>query len=278
MSKLKHGKGGSPLSENRIKVLLADNNRELCSVLAEHIGIQEDMELVAIAYDGLQAVELIKEYQPDVLILDITMPYLDGIGVMERLADNPDAPKVIVLTAFEQESMVQRLIAMGAVYYMVKPFDTLILLERIRQFGHKNGNYTKEIYSSVLSAARGLSRHQLELEVTKIFHEMGVPAHFRGYAYLRDAIILAIQEEDILGNITKNLYPRIAEKYNSTSSGVESAIRHTIEIGWERGNLESFKKMFGTENYQKDRSRFPTAASFIAKVADRIRLQLQIPS
>ena len=281
MSKLKHGKGGSPLSENRIQVLLADNNRELCSVLAEHIGIQEDMELVAIAYDGLQAVELIKEYQPDVLILDITMPYLDGIGVMERLADNPDAPKVIVLTAFEQESMVQRLIAMGAVYYMVKPFDTLILLERIRQFGHKNGNYTKEsqnIYSSVLSAAKGLSRHQLELEVTKIFHEMGVPAHFRGYAYLRDAIILAIQEEDILGNITKNLYPRIAEKYNSTSSGVESAIRHTIEIGWERGNLESFKKMFGTENYQKDRSRFPTAASFIAKVADRIRLQLQIPS
>ncbi len=91
MSKLKHGKGGSPLSENRIQVLLADNNRELCSVLAEHIGIQEDMELVAIAYDGLQAVELIKEYQPDVLILDITMPYLDGIGVMERLADNPDA-------------------------------------------------------------------------------------------------------------------------------------------------------------------------------------------
>lgn len=267
------------MEEKRIRVVLADNNRELCSILAEHIGMQEDMELVAIAYDGLQAVELIKEYKPDLLILDITMPYLDGIGVMERLAEIPDAPQVIVLTAFEQESMVQRLIAMGAVYYMVKPFDIKTLLERIRQFGHQNGDYIKDSshkYKALPVQSKGTSRHQLELEVTKIFHEIGIPAHFRGYAYLRDAIILAIQEEDILGNITKNLYPRIAEKYNSTASGVESAIRHTIEIGWERGNIESFKKMFGTESPQGVSARFPTAASFIAKVADRIRLQLKL--
>ncbi|MBA2132041.1 sporulation transcription factor Spo0A [Hydrogenispora sp. UU3] len=274
-------RGGVCLAEERIRVVLADNNRELCKVLAEHIGIQDDMELVGIAYDGLQAIELIQAQKPDVLILDITMPYLDGIGVMERLAEMSDAPQVIVLTAFEQESMVQRLIAMGAVYYMVKPFDTLTLLERIRQFGRNQEDFVKEnrnFYSPMPTPAKNISRQQLELEVTKVFHEMGVPAHFRGYAYLRDAIIMAIQEEDILGNITKNLYPRIAEKYNSTASGVESAIRHTIEIGWERGNCESFKKMFGTDHYQSDKARFPTAASFIAKVADRIRLQLQITS
>lgn len=268
------------MEEMGIRVILADNNRELCSILAEHIEMQEDMELVAIAYDGLQAVEQIKEYKPDLLILDITMPYLDGIGVMERLAELPDAPQVIVLTAFEQESMVQRLIAMGAVYYIVKPFDIKTLLERIRQFGNQNRDYIKDSpnsYNPLPLPSKGISRHQLELEVTRIFHEIGIPAHFRGYAYLRDAIILAIQEEDILGNITKNLYPRIAEKYNSTASGVESAIRHTIEIGWERGNIESFKKMFGTENPQGVRARFPTAASFIAKVADRIRLQLKLP-
>ncbi|NLC52487.1 MAG: sporulation transcription factor Spo0A [Firmicutes bacterium] len=275
------GKGGVYLAEDRIRVVLADNNRELCKVLAEHIGIQEDMELEGIAYDGLQAIELIQAHEPDLLILDITMPYLDGIGVMERLAEMNKAPQVIVLTAFEQESMVQRLIAMGAVYYMVKPFDTLTLLERIRQFGRHQEDYVKEsrnFYNPLPTPAKNFSRQQLELEVTKIFHEMGVPAHFRGYAYLRDAIIMAIQEEDILGNITKNLYPRIAEKYNSTASGVESAIRHTIEIGWERGNCESFKKMFGTDHFQTEKARFPTAASFIAKVADRIRLQLQISS
>ncbi len=268
------------MSDEIIRVVLADNNLELCHVLSEHIKIQEDMELVAVAYDGLQALEMVKEYKPDVLILDITMPYLDGIGVMERLVEIGDAPEVIVLTAFEQESMVQRMISMGAAYYMVKPFDTLILMERIRQFGKKHGDYTKESshkYNSPPISTKGFSRHRLEIEVTKLFHEMGVPAHFRGYSYLRDAIIMTVQEEDILGNITKNLYPRIAEKYNSTSSGVESAIRHTIETGWERGNPESFKKMFGIDNYQGTRSRFPTAASFIAKVADRIRLQLQVP-
>ena len=136
-------KGGVFLAEDRIRVVLADNNRELCKVLAEHIGIQDDMEL-GIAYDGFQAIVLFQAHKPDLLILDITMPYLDGIGVMERLAEMNDAPQVIVLTAFEQESMVQRLIAMGAVYYMVKPFDTLTLLERIRQFGRHQEDYAKE--------------------------------------------------------------------------------------------------------------------------------------
>lgn len=260
---------------SEISIVIADNNRELCATLSDLIELQEDMELTGTAYDGIEALQLVEESKPNVLILDITMPYLDGIGVLEKLAEFEHPPIVIILTAFEQEAMIQRLITMGASYYMVKPFDASTLIERIRQFATrrqpsplKNLKATEEpgIYNS---SCRERTNSQLELEVSKLFHEMGIPAHFRGYAYLRDAIVMASREVEVLGNITKNLYPRIAEKYRSSASGVESAIRHTIEIGWERGNSEFIRDFFGAEN---GKNRFPTTASFIAKVADKLRL------
>ncbi len=260
---------------SKISIVIADNNRELCATLSDLIELQEDMELIGTAYDGIEALQLVEESKPNVLILDITMPYLDGIGVLEKLAEFEHPPIVIILTAFEQEAMIQRLITMGASYYMVKPFDASSLIERVRQFATKrqssplkNLKATEEpgIYNS---NCREKNNSQLELEVSKLFHEMGIPAHFRGYAYLRDAIVMAAKEVEVLGNITKNLYPRIAEKYRSSASGVESAIRHTIEIGWERGNSEFIRDFFGAEN---GKNRFPTTASFIAKVADKLRL------
>lgn len=263
--------------EGKIGVMIADNNRELCNVLSDHIRLQSDMELLSVAYDGLEAMEKIHAVNPEVLILDITMPYLDGIGVMERLQEVSPMPKVIVLTAFEQEAMVQRMISMGAVYYMAKPFDITTLLERIRQFGRDI--QTKEVRakddmmtSRPATASRERSENDLEMKVSRIFHEMGIPAHFRGYAYLRDAIMMSVHEVELMGNITKHLYPRIAEKYRSTPSGVESAIRHTIEVGWQRGNPEYFVKIFGPGE-RGTQGKFPTTASFIAKVADRLRLE-----
>lgn len=262
-----------------ISVVIADNNRELCATMAELIEMQEDMELIGAAYDGIEALQLVEKSKPTVLILDITMPYLDGIGVLEKLARFETPPIVIILTAFEQEAMIQRLIIMGAAYYMVKPFDAATLIERIRQFASKHQpsplrsiKATEEpgIYN-VNHREKTIS--QLELEISKLFHEMGIPAHFRGYAYLRDAIIIAAREVEVLGNITKNLYPRIAEKYRSSASGVESAIRHTIEIGWERGNSDFIRDFFGAEN---GKNRFPTTASFIAKVADKLRLEAKL--
>jgi two-component system response regulator (stage 0 sporulation protein A) len=261
---------------SKIKIVIADNNRELCNTLTDLIEFQDDMELVGVAFDGLEALKVIENIKPEVLILDITMPYLDGIGVLERLAEFPERPIVIVLTAFEQEAMIQRLTTLGATYYMVKPFDANTLFERIRQFTANrpvSSRVTKvqeERNSYPLHARREKSINELELEVSKLFHEMGIPAHFRGYAYLRDAIIIATKEVEVLGNITKNLYPRIAEKYQSTASGVESAIRHTIEIGWERGNTDFMEEFFGFEN---QKNRFPTSASFIAKIADKLRLE-----
>ncbi len=267
----------------KIKIVIADNNRELCETLSDLIELQEDMELAGVAYDGIEALQVIDKYKPEVLILDITMPYLDGIGVLERLAEFPERPMVIVLTAFEQESMIQRLISLGATYYMVKPFDAPTLFERIRQFvsgqtttrkinkvGEESFTYTN---STTNGARKEKTVNQLELEVSRLFHEMGIPAHFRGYSYLREAIIIATKEAEVLGNITKNLYPRIAEKYRSTASGVESAIRHTIEVGWERGNSDFMDEFFG---FDSQKGRFPTTASFIAKIADKLRLESKV--
>jgi two-component system response regulator (stage 0 sporulation protein A) len=264
---------------SEIKIVIADNNRELCATLADLIELQEDMELIGTAYDGIEALQVVEDTKPNVLILDITMPYLDGIGVMEKLAEFEQPPIVIILTAFEQEAMIQRLITMGASYYMVKPFDASTLIERIRQFAKKHQSSplktikTSEEPGTYAANRREKNISQLELEVSKLFHEMGIPAHFRGYAYLRDAIIMAAREVEVLGNITKNLYPRIAEKYRSSASGVESAIRHTIEIGWERGNSDFIRDFFGAEN---GKNRFPTTASFIAKVADKLRLESRL--
>jgi two-component system, response regulator, stage 0 sporulation protein A len=260
----------------KVKIVIADNNRELCNTLADLIEFQEDMELVGVAFDGLEALKVIENTKPEVLVLDITMPYLDGIGVLERMTEFPERPIIIVLTAFEQEAMIQRLTNLGATYYMVKPFDANNLFERIRQFtvDQTNPNRVSRVQDEhnayTIPFRREKSTNELELEVSKLFHEMGIPAHFRGYAYLRDAIIIATKEVEVLGNITKNLYPRIAEKYQSTASGVESAIRHTIEIGWERGNTDFMEDFFGFEN---QKNRFPTSASFIAKIADKLRLE-----
>jgi two-component system response regulator (stage 0 sporulation protein A) len=262
-----------------ISIVIADNNRDLCATMADLIEMQEDMELIGAAYDGIEALQLIEKYRPTVLILDITMPYLDGIGVLEKITQYENPPIVIILTAFEQEAMIQRLITMGASYYMVKPFDAATLIERIRQFAsNRRSSPIKTIKATEEPGTYSLryrekSDSQLELEVSKLFHEMGIPAHFRGYAYLRDAIIMAAREVEVLGNITKNLYPRIAEKYRSSASGVESAIRHTIEIGWERGNSDFIRNFFGAEN---GKNRFPTTASFIAKVADKLRLESKL--
>ncbi|MGI5852973.1 MAG: sporulation transcription factor Spo0A [Bacillota bacterium] len=271
----------------KIRVLIADNNRDLCAALAEHIELQQDMELAGVAYDGLEALEKIRESHPDVIILDITMPYLDGIGVLEQMPTFEDGtyPRVIVLTAFEQENMIQRLISLGADYYMVKPFDMNTLFERLRQFSRKSQSALPQSrehsaeYISAPKAARsksGSSPTDIELEITRVFHEMGIPAHFRGYVYLREAILMSVHDVELLGNITKNLYPKIAEKYKSTPSGVESAIRHTIEVVWQRGNIDYICDFFGYSDGCK--SRFPTTASFIAKVTDKIRLETRVVS
>ncbi|WP_145023818.1 sporulation transcription factor Spo0A [Paenibacillus sp. Y412MC10] len=264
----------------KIEVLLADDNREFTNLLAEYITEQDDMMVTGIAYNGEEVLNMISESRkiPDVLILDIIMPHLDGLGVLERLREMnlSTQPKIIMLTAFGQENITQRAVQLGASYYILKPFDMEVLASRIRQLvGQQHittGNMTvSTTKSNVVPMAKGKN---LDANITSIIHEIGVPAHIKGYQYLREAITMVYNNIEILGAITKTLYPAIAEKFKTTPSRVERAIRHAIEVAWTRGNIDSISHLFGyTINISKSK---PTNSEFIAMVADKLRIEHKV--
>ncbi|MGB9662711.1 MAG: sporulation transcription factor Spo0A [Moorellaceae bacterium] len=248
-----------------IKVLVADDNKEFCEVLEEFFSEQPDLVVTGVAHNGHETLQLIREREPDVVVLDIIMPHLDGIGVLERLAECETRPKVVVLTTLGQEAMTIRTLELGADYYILKPFDLEVLGNRVRQLA--NGQPV------VASSSPSRSRNW-DVEVTKIIHQMGVPAHIKGYQYLREAILLVIEDINLLGAVTKELYPMIARKYMTTPSRVERAIRHAIELAWDRGNVEVINKFFGyTINMERGK---PTNSEFIAMVADKLRIGAKI--
>lgn len=251
-------------------MLVADDNREFCELLKEFVNSQDDLVLAGLAYNGLEALELIEQQKPDVVVLDVIMPHLDGIGVLEKISSNVISvrPKVIMLTAFGQESVTQRAVELGADYYILKPFDFAVLATRIRQLskGVVGGGGSEYISP--------IKTKNLDVAVTNIIHEMGVPAHIKGYHYLRDAILMVIDEIGLLGAVTKELYPMIAQKYNTTPSRVERAIRHAIELAWDRGNIEMMTKFFGY-TINLDRGK-PTNSEFIAMVADKLRIEVKV--
>ncbi|GEA15939.1 MAG: two-component system, response regulator, stage 0 sporulation protein [Moorella sp. (in: firmicutes)] len=248
-----------------IKVLIADDNREFCEVLEEFFNRQQDFVLSGIAHNGHETLQLIQEQEPDVVILDIIMPHLDGIGVLERLNDlnYEPRPKIVILTALGQESTTLRSMELGADYYILKPFDLEVLGNRLRQLA--NG------YSLPAPPAQlNRSGRNMDVEVTKIIHQMGVPAHIKGYQYLREAILMVIDDVSLLGAVTKELYPLVARKFMTTPSRVERAIRHAIELAWDRGNVEMMNKFFGyTINVERGK---PTNSEFIAMIADKLRI------
>ncbi|MGI6449567.1 MAG: sporulation transcription factor Spo0A [Desulfitobacteriia bacterium] len=262
-----------------IRVLLADDNRDFVEILREYISSQEDMVLAGIAYNGNDALEMIIKEEPDVVVLDIIMPHLDGLGVMEKLNDYGQKPRVIILTSFGQENMTQRAVQLGADYYILKPFDLDTLGKRIRQLVNcpevtpapvKIPTKSVINYSDNDKPSSGKTVKVAEVEVTKMIQQMGVPAHVKGYQYLRDAIICVINDVSLLGAVTKELYPMIAKKYNTTPSRVERAIRHAIELAWDRGNIDFMNKFFGY-TINVDRGK-PTNSEFIAMVADKLRI------
>lgn len=256
----------------KIKVCVVDDNRELVNLLEEYINSQEDMEVVGVAYNGQDCLEMLDSLEPDILVLDIIMPHLDGLAVLGKLREmgkNP-MPNVIMLTAFGQEDVTKKAVELGASYFILKPFDMDHLASNIRQV---SGNSTPIIRKST-----GTYRTQteakpknLDASITSIIHEIGVPAHIKGYMYLREAISMVYNDIELLGSITKVLYPDIAKKYNTTASRVERAIRHAIEVAWSRGNIESISSLFGyTVSMTKAK---PTNSEFIAMVADKLRLE-----
>ena len=261
---------------SKINVILADDNREFTHMLTEYISEQDDMEITGVAFNGDEVLEMIEEgNHPDILILDIIMPHLDGLGVLEKLQEMnlKPQPKIIMLTAFGQENITQKAVQLGASYYILKPFDLDVLSNRIRQLMNNQASVssTSQSRKNVVPMAKGKN---LDVNITNIIHEIGVPAHIKGYQYLRDAITMVYNQIEILGAITKTLYPSIAEKYNTTPSRVERAIRHAIEVAWTRGNIDSISHLFGyTVNISKSK---PTNSEFIAMVADKLRLDHKV--
>jgi two-component system response regulator (stage 0 sporulation protein A) len=250
-----------------IKIMIVDDNRDFCEALKKYFDGLEDCEVCNVAHNGLQALEMLEQNKPDVMILDLVMPHLDGIGVLEKLAVEyeDESPKVIILTAFGQEAMTKRAVELGANYYIIKPFDLDVLANRVRQLANNHAESTHNSLPRV---------RNLDVEVTNLIHQMGVPAHVRGYQYIRDAILMVVDETSLLGAVTKELYPAIAEKYDTTPSRVERAIRHAIELAWDRGNVELMNKFFG---YTIDVERGkPTNSEFIAMVADRLRVGAKV--
>ncbi len=249
------------MSSRAIRVIVADDCRSFSRMLTQYIETQEDMELAGVAHDGLSALQMLDQRMPDVVLLDMVMPELDGIGVLRRLSSRKERPRVVAFSAFPHDSVAREAAEFGASCFIAKPFAIEVLGDHIRRA-------MRATNGSLPGPDPG--RRAVELEITRILHRIGIPAHIKGYSFIREAIWMVVQDPDLLNAVTKELYPAVAERYDSTASRVERAIRHAIEVAWNRGDLEMINSMFGyTVSSRKGK---PTNSEFIAMVADRIRM------
>ena len=258
----------------KLNVAIADDNDIMLQVLDNIVQSDEELNVIGTAKDGEAAYELIKEKQPDVVLLDVVMPKVDGLEVLNKVKEDSTirkAPSFIMVSAVGGEKVTEDAFALGADYYIMKPFDGRSVINHIKRTGKSH----REKGRAGQTIARKISFElALEADVTNMLHEIGVPAHIKGYQYLRDAIILSVQDMDMLNSITKVLYPTIAKKYDTTTSRVERAIRHAIEVAWSRGKMDTIDALFGyTINHGKGK---PTNSEFIALITDKIRLDYKL--
>lgn len=274
---------------NSISVLLADDSEEFVKEVKDYLETEDDITLAGVAYDGREAFEMILETNPDVVILDMIMPYIDGLGVLKKIKNTKmeKEPVCMMLSGVGQERSTQKAVDLGAQYFMMKPFEMETLMDRIREFSDTNSRQTaasvvkksknmeEQIDSAIQSAGKTTQADLSDVEVivTEIIHEVGVPAHIKGYQFIRSAILMAIRDMEIINHITKQLYPDLAKLYKTTPSRVERAIRHSIEVAWNRGKSETMDKLFGyTVSCEKGK---PTNSEFIAMIADNVRLRIK---
>ncbi len=263
------------MSKEVIDVLVVDDNVDYCDAIAKFISKYNDINVVDVCHNGVQALEKIKTKRPSVVLLDEIMPELDGLSVLSKLNSDETfsqyRPKVIMCSAVTAERVTNEALNLGVDYYMAKPVDLESLVNRIQNinsdFSTKKGFEIENTYN------RNNKSYNIEARVTTLLHEIGVPAHIRGYNYMRESILIAIDNIDVLNYITKELYPEIAKRCGTTPSRVERAIRHAIEVAWSRGNLETKDNLFSyTINVNKGK---PTNSEFIALIADRLRLEMK---
>lgn len=260
------------MQSEKIKIAIADNDWKAVQDLRECLSKQPDFEIVGTACDGEELLKIIANQRPDIVTLELILPKLDGIGILEAVNKMTNRPKVIVVSEIARNA-VKAVLELGADYYLMKPIETEVLANRIRLLArilddHRPMNTKPE----AKFVSQAVSRQSLDIEVTNIIRELGIPAHIKGYQYLRDAILHIVNDMELLGSVTKVLYPMIAQRYSTTPSRVERAIRHAIEVAWGRGNIDLIHRIFGyTINIEKGK---PTNSEFMAMIADKLRLEM----
>ena len=246
-------------------VLIADSSEEFCSSLSAALHGSGGFQVLGTAGDGEQAVRMVTEQNPDVLVLDLMLSKKDGISVLKSLASLERRPVTLATSGFVTDYVASAAANLGARYLMLKPCDMTALVERLEEI--RGGENQRK------NLSRRSSAQSIESLVTSIIHEIGVPAHIKGYQYLREAIIIAVNDMDVINAITKVLYPQVAKTFQTTPSRVERAIRHAIEVAWDRGDLDTLQRFFGyTVSNTKGK---PTNSEFIALIADKLQLQLK---
>ena len=250
-----------------IRVMLADDNLNILRLLGDYLARKPDIEVVAAVSDGMEIPDAVAASAPDILVLDIIMPRRDGFMTLEALNAMDEAlrPKVIVLTGLARDDFIMRAIQLGASYYMVKPFDMELLYERILEVA-------REQPASILAPAQPEGGEEsVDERITNLFLTLGIPAHIKGYQYLREAVRMVLENHDVINRITKELYPGIARKFDTSASKVERAMRHAIEVAWTRGRLDAVNQMYGYRVFAREDK--PTNGEFIAMVSDKLAVK-----
>lgn len=253
----------------KTRLLVIDDNKELVSMIKEYFKTHAEIEVVMDANDGVEGLKLIENRKDefDIAILDLIMPNKDGLSVLETIRKKNIDCKIIVLTSYNTPDVIRKVSEYGVNYYILKPFELSDLEKRVIEISEGLNFSSKSI---------DLHRNNLQISTTKILHELGVPSHIKGYQYIREGIMMLYERPDVIGGITKELYPEVASKFDTTVSRVERAIRHAIEVSWNRGNWQLMEEIFG-HSVDIDKAK-PTNSEFIVTVADKLRLEFNKPS
>ncbi len=249
---------------SKTRLLVIDDNKDLVSMIKEYFKNHNDIMVSLDANDGVEGLKLIEKRGEDydVIILDLIMPNKDGISVLETMRKKNMSKRVIVLTSYNNPEIIRRVSELGVNYYILKPFELSELEKRVMELSEGISYDSKTV---------DLHHNNLQISTTKILHELGVPSHIKGYLYIREGIMMLYERPEVIGGITKELYPEIASKFNTTVSRVERAIRHAIEVSWNRGNWQLMEDIFG-HSVDIDKAK-PTNSEFIVTVADKLRLE-----
>lgn len=245
----------------KTNILMIDDNINLIEMVKEYFYGSSEVDICFEAHDGEEGIEVLEKNKDniDLIILDLIMPNRDGIFVLSEMKKRGINKKVIVATSYNAQEVIREVSEYGVSYYILKPFDLSILEKRIMELTNKKESEEIDFYAS-----------NIQVSITKMLHELGIPSHIKGYGYIREAVSIIFENPDVIGGITKELYPALAKKFNTTVSRVERAIRHAIEVSWNRGNLDFMEELFGF-SVDIDRAK-PTNSEFIVTIADKLRL------